>query len=162
MSNSLAVNVAHAIENSIGTIVRVANGYNYDIPAEAVLDLKKDLTTDGSGMVRVSVYSSSFDNNQQGDQAAYSQTLATHHFHVDGAVAVQSDFEGEVGNAMADIERVLMKDISQGGRCLNTFVTGGEKYGLHPNGFGLFTISFDILIRHAVNDPSQEYQTTYN
>lgn len=162
MSDSRPVLVAKNIIASMGSIVRVANGYSHDLLPEQILDLKKDLETDGTGAHRVTLYSSTFDNQQQGDEAAYSQTLKTVHFHVDGAVQVQEDYEFEVGNAMADIERIVMKDISQGGFCINTFLRSGEKYALKPNGFGLYTISFDCLIRHAVNDPSLEYQVTYN
>ncbi len=162
VSDPIAVQVIAHVETLIGSIIRISNGYYFDIPADSVLDLKKDLETDGSGLLRVSVYSSSFENRQQGDEAAYSQVMTTMHCHIDGCIAVQADYEKEVGRAMADLEKAVMKDISQGGLCLNTWFLGGEKYGLQPNGFGNFTVNFDVVLRHAVNDPSSEYQTTYN
>ena len=160
--SSRAVAVIHSVENTLGTLIRKANGYYYDLLPESVLPIKKDLETDGSGLLRASVYSTGYENQQQGTDASYGQVLKTYHMHVDGCVAVQTDDEEEIGNALADIERALMKDISQGGTVINTWVTGGERYQTSPNGFGAFTVSFDVLIRHAVNDPSIENQVTYN
>lgn len=151
-----------AVETTIGTIIRTANGYYGDLLADDVLDLKKDLETDGSGLRRAQVYSAGFDNRQQGDEAAMSQTLKTLNCFIDACVAVQSDCRRETARFRADLERALMKDISQGGVCLNTFVTGAELFGVSPNNWGHFTLSFQLLIRHAVNDPSQEYQVEYN
>ena len=161
MSEPIDELVAQSIEITLGTVIRVAGGYNYDLLAEDVMDLKHDLAADGSGPFRVQVYSSGFENRQQGDQVAHSQTLKTATIHVDGCIAIQDNPRTEIARAMADIERALMNDISQGGLCLNTFVTGGERFAIYNN-LGNFTISAQVLIRHAVNDPSQEYQVEYN
>lgn len=153
--------VMQSIEATLGTIIRVASGYNYDLPAVDVLDLKKDLLADGSGPFRAQVYTTGFENRQQGDEVAHSQTQKTATIHVDGCVAIQDNPRTEVQRAMADIERALMKDISQGGLCINTFVLSGEPFAIYNN-FGQFTVSAQVIIRHAANDPAEEYQVDYN
>lgn len=162
MSDPIEELALQAIETTIGTVIRVSNGYFADLLAEDVLDLKKDIETDGSGLRRAQVYSSGFENKQQGDEAAMSQTHKTLNVFVDACVAIQADYRKETAYLMADIERALMWDISQGGVCLNTFVTGGERFGMSSNNWGHVTLSVQVLIRHAVNDPSQEYQVAYN
>lgn len=162
MSDVFSNLVADHIEATLGTIVRKANGYYYDLPADQIFDIKVDLETEGHGDFRVSLYSSTWDNKQQGTDAAYNQTHKTVHFHLDGVLLVVDSWEKETSRALADLERAVMKDISQGGTCINTFVTAGQKFGMGPNNLASFTLSFDAEIRHAANDPSAEYQTTYN
>lgn len=157
ISNLIAANLLASLR-----AISVASGYYYDMGTDSVLDISKDLEQDGAGNLRVALYHSGFENRQQGDQAAYGQVQKTVRYHIDGAVAVQSSFHMETTRALADLERCVTKDISQGGLALNTFVSGGEVYGLSTSGFGHFTITFEVLLRHAANDPSLEYQTTYN
>ena len=75
---------------------------------------------------------------------------------------IQTDWEAETWNLLSDLERAVTKDISQGVGAKNTYVTGGTKWGWSASGAAFVTLSFDVLLRHAVNDPSAEYQTTYN
>ena len=162
MSQPLASLIAQAIATTLGTVVRVANGYNFDLLPAQVMDVKKDLETEAGVYPAVSIYSTGFENRQQGDEASFSQVLQTIHFHIDGAVMIQTDWEAETWNLLSDLERAVTKDISQGVGAKNTYVTGGTKWGWSASGAAFVTLSFDVLLRHAVNDPSAEYQTTYN
>jgi hypothetical protein len=157
--------VAQNIETTITTVARVANGYNYDWFPEQVLQLKQDLDTNSLvGPLRptASVYWSEYDQRQQGDEANYSQVEVHVHFHIDVCVAIQSSFRTEITAALADMEKAIMKDISQGGACINTFTQGATAFSQTPNGPADASLHFDVVVRHAANDPSAEYQTTYN
>jgi hypothetical protein len=157
--------VAQNIEATIIAVANIANGYNYDWTASQVLELKQDLDTAsivGPNRPTASVYWSEFDQKQQGDEANYSQVEVHVHFHVDICVAIQAKFRTEITAALADIERAVMKDISQGGTCINTFTQGATTFALNSNGTADASLHFDVVVRHAANDPSAEYQTTYN
>ena len=157
--------VAQNIETTITTVARIANGYNYDWTAAQVLELKQDLDTSsivGPNAPTASVYWSEFDQKQQGDEANFSQVEVHAHFHVDVCVAIQSKFRTEIAAALSDIERAVMKDISQGGKCINTFIQGATVFAMNSNSTADASLHFDVVVRHAANDPSTEYQTTYN
>ncbi len=162
MSEVFSNQVVANIEATLGTIIRKANGYYYDLPADQIFDIKVDLETEGHGDFRVSLYSSGWENQQQGTNAAYGQVHQTVHFHLDGCLVVVDSWEKETSRALADLERAVTKDISQGSTCIHTFVTSGQKFGMSPSNIASFTLSFDVEIRHAANNPSEEYQTTYN
>lgn len=159
-------------EAAIVAYANIANGYNYDWTAAQVLELKQDLDTSSivsAGVPTASVYWSEFDQRQQGDEANYSQVEVTAHFHVDICVAIQTNFRKEITLALADIEKALTKDISlpipgvpNSSTAINLFVLGATAFALNSNGTADASLHFDVVIRHAANDPSTEYQTTYN
>lgn len=157
--------IAQNIETTISTVARIANGYNYDWTPNQILQLKQDLDTNsivGPNRPTAQIYWSEFDQKQQGDDANFSQVEVHVHFHVDISVAIQSNFRTEITAALSDIEKAVMKDISQGGTCINTFTLGATAFALASNSTGDATLHFDVVARHAANDPSAEYQITYN
>lgn len=154
--------VVDHLEVTLGSVVRVANGYYYDLLPENILDIRRNLETDGVGLLRASIYSSEWDCESPGTNAALSQVHKRAHFHIDLCLAIQDNAEREINRALADAEKAVTKDISQGGTCINTFVKSCTKWGLSPSGYFHATLNFDVELRHAANDPSAEYQTTYN
>ena len=150
------------LEAILGSVIRVANGYYYDVFPENIHDIKVDLATDGSGPLRLAVYSSGSDCDSPGVNAAYGQVHKKIGFHVDLCLAIDTSTEREINRALADVEKCITKDISQGGTCLKTFTRSCQKFGMDSANNFHATYSFDVLMRHAANDPSAEYQTTYN
>lgn len=162
MSDVFQNAVVDSIEATLGSVIRVASGYYYDLLPENILDINRNLETDGSGLFRAAVYSSEWQCESPGTNAALGQVHKRSTFHIDVCLAIQSKAEREINRALADVEKAVTKDISQGGTCINTFVRSCTKWGLSPSGYYHATLTFDIELRHAANDPSAEYQTTYN
>lgn len=162
MSDTFQNAVVANVEATLGSVIRKASGYYYDLHPENILDIRKDLATDGVGDFCVSVYSTDWDCDSPGTNAAIGQVHKRIPFHVDICLTIQESAEKEINRALADIEKAVTKDISQGGTCINTFTRSAQKFGMDNSNHYHATFSFDIELRHAANDPSAEYQTTYN
>lgn len=146
--------------------ITTANGYYYNVTADNILDIKRDLLTEGSGdpthPLNLSLYIRSFDKKNPGDGANFGQVEADVHCCVDFTIAIQSDTNLELAQAVADLERAIKQDYSQGGTCRNTTTPTLEVGAFDPSGLVCGTLSFDVRVCWAENNPSAEFSTTYN
>lgn len=145
--------------------ISVANGFYYDVTADQILTIKKDLITDGSAAgPNMALYVIGWDKGEPGDTANYAQVLATVHLGIDFAINVQ-DSDSPVTDllkAEADIETAVKADTSQGGTCKNTTSPNLTVWGLDASGWFSASLAFDVLVAWAETTPNQEFATTYN
>ena len=162
MSMPMIVPVLRHLKTQLSSI-RKADGYYYDVTADQVLDVKRDLTSDGSAIgPNCALYVTGWEKRQTGDEANYGQVLAVVGMALDFAVQVQTDSVEELMQAAADFERAVKKDYSQGGTCKNTTSPTLLIFELDPSGWFFASLKFDCLVPWGENDPSAEFSTTYN
>lgn len=157
--------IAPVLQHMIGQLLTItkANGYYYDVTADQIVDVRKDLEVDGSSQgPNLSLYVTGWNKLQTGDQANFGQVLAQVHWAVDIAINVQADSTLEMMQAAADVERALKKDYSQGGTCKNTTSPDLSIFGFSLSGWYHASLTGDVLVPWGENDPSSEFSTTYN